>query len=796
MRSILGTKSFSINEPPVEQGKKGKSKWCRKTKRKRCLPVVFCVICFSILIAWVMGDIFRQQTDSDSEANVNNTLEEAAEYEYEANQTNSRYADISEAKDHTCTLTAQCKIVCKGTDAKAMSTKIMKLIADLLCSEITLIIETLYIEDEILVPDWLELDVDVNIGQLELKNSDIVEIMNGAFDMGCLYGTTSLSLNSLQVTHLNGYAFVGLAQLKELNLKNLPLKSVESYVLSPMKFSLTRFLVEGSLDKINPYPFTGSTKMHNLAIVSFDYNCFEDTIDGSSFALVPQLSSLYLRDSHITILRKEVIDSISESVKLIHLDGNKLKTIGEGVFDNVLDKDVKIYLKNNPLICDCDLVYLHDLIVSNPEMFDEVMCGGPDKLSGELVASVDVCPIPTSVPTSPHDPMETTETKETTIPTTISTVTTALPTSKLPHYPESTETTPSRPPFTVTPPPPTPEATQTSLTTPNTTTVTTSNPFTTPNTTTTTIKTTTTPPPNLYPLQCLSSASTVESYISVMQTSEFGVLKRSKIFSVSEAQEGAVEVLLDQHYQHSLILWFFDTSSNTVFPMNIEDSANCAEISGRAIRITNLVPDMTYIFCILFTYEYAISPFDCLPHKLLPTYGQRTWLTEDHKIIVISILISSILIAILIGIMATYCFINSFTSYKKACRNIPANLRLDKSATNQCYMTPVANDQPKRQRHKRSVSDTSIESCRSYVSAVVPASQFQYISWKMENRSRPSMEYYPKDPPPPPLPPHPSKRLKKQKSEIKINFQEIYDEPTSASYTSCPPPAKMHPGKH
>ncbi|XP_058458334.1 uncharacterized protein LOC131434971 [Malaya genurostris] len=800
MHFIKSSKSFDVNVRPVETSRKRKPKLDCKMKRKRCMPAMFCVICFSILIAWVMGDIFRQQTSDGVEeaGDANDTMPEGVMIQYEDGQATARNVDPNMGTENSCALTGECRILCKVIDVEVMSQKIQKVLEDLLCNDITIIIESLYIEDETLSVSWLDLDVDINIDQLELKASEIKEIEPGSFDAGCLYGTSSLTLESLKVSHLVGYAFVGLSQLKTLTLKNLPLQVVDPYILAPMMFSLTKLQVDGCLDSVNPAPFTGTLKMHNLAVVSFERNAFADVLNSDSFAMLPKLSILYLKNSQINKLRKGVIKSISSSVKQIHLEGNKLERIEDGVFDSILENDVKIYLNNNSLVCDCDLSYLQELLQLHPDMFDEIRCEKPEELAGAFLTSVLLCDIivpdppdingttPTTDFTTVTKPLHSTtdatsqtetSVKQTIIPTTDPQTTypsnptrppyssSTPPESTVPDYTFSTTDHPPTPPS---PPPPLPSTTTTSLPTTD---------------------------GNLYALQCLSTAVTSEASVTVVQASEINIHRRSKTFMVSDAQEGAVQVQLDQFYYDSFILWFYDTASSSMFPLNIEDGANCAEISGRSIRITNLIPDKNYIFCIILLAEKDVSPFDCLPHKLLPSYGQRTWLTEDQQIIVISILISSILISVLTGIMATYCFVNSFTTYKKACRNMSTDRRLDKSATNQCYMTPAAPEQSERPRHKRSVSDTSVESCRSYVSAVVPATQFQYISWKMENRSRPSMEYYPKDPPPPPLPPHPSKRLKKQKSEIKINFQEIYDEPTSTSYTSCPP-MKMPSGKH
>ncbi|XP_065090042.1 uncharacterized protein LOC135711185 [Ochlerotatus camptorhynchus] len=797
MRGIIGVKSFNISEPQDCELKKSQSKWSMNNRKRRWLPVVFCVICFSLLIAWVLRDIFHNHSIVMDETGENDTAEEAVEFGT-IDEINGKSL-VLPVSDHCCSFKSGCKIVCTGMNVNDISTEIGSVLEGQSCDGINLTIEYLYIEDGNLFPRWLDLNESIRINQLELKNSDIADIPAGSFDARQFYGMSILTLDSLQVTQLHSNVFLGLQLLQELNLKNLPLENVQPFVLAPVKFTLTRLLVEGCMNLLNPREFTGSTTMDNLAIVSFEYNILDDVMTDDSFAKVPSLSSLYLRHSHIKTLRVGMIESISKSVEQIYLNGNELSSIEEGVFDSLVDRRVKIYLKSNPLVCDCNLSYFKNLIVSNPSMFDEVKCAEPKEYAGMLISQVEMCNAvtePSTTVTSTTETTteaETTETTEvttdpttefTTIPTLPSIKPTGMPTNKPTDKPNlSTTVTPTQPSSTTTTTLDTTSSSSSSL----------------PTSTTTAA---TSFPGNLFTMQCIQTAVPTQSNITNYQDSELSLKKRSKTFTLLESQEGAVELILDQSYSVAVILWFYDTlSTNSIFTLQIEDSASCAHIYGRTVRISNLTPDKNYIFCVLYRYESTISPFDCLPHKLLPAYGQRTWLIEDQKITMISILIASLLVAIMSGVVMSYCFIKSFDSYQKSCRKVTTDLRIERSTTNQCYMTPVA-QQPERPRHKRSVSDTSIESCRSYVSAVVPATQFQYISWKMDNRSRPSapphsqqqspMEYYPKDPPPPPLPPHPTKRLKKQKSEIKINFHEIYDEPTNSSSYSPGMPKKCH----
>ncbi|XP_052859951.1 leucine-rich repeat-containing protein 4-like [Anopheles cruzii] len=806
-----------------------------------CLVVLFCVTCFSVLMCLVLADIFRNVDETDS--NTTTTSQPSV-----VPSTILR----TSAEAVRCRLVVDCLIECTDISVTNLSSEIDELAKTNDCQAIRLIVTSLQTPEDILLRSWLQLDVDFEVAALHLISSNINAIEPESFDSGPMFSTLILTLESLKLQHLPAGVFLGLQSLQELNLKNLPLKQIDPYVLGPMKYSLTRLVVEGSLEMIDPKNLTGTATLDRLEILSLEHNIFDAVLRKDSFINLPKITSLYLRNSHISSLGSGVFQSICDTVKQIHLTGNEMQMVQKGTFDCLKGKNVKVFMQDNPWVCDCGLQYLQEMLSDESLTFDEPLCDSPVEYNGLPVREVAMCgtPVPpTTVPpevttssdatdSSTDDPTTASETTtstplttevtesgspETTDSTTESTVESSstestssteksTSTMSLSYSNDETETT-TDPPETTTLETTTTYTTESeTLSTTDaepTSEYTTSHDVTTPSTT---IQTT-----NIYPtmptaspnveLECESSAKSIITELEVSEARSrsarssnsvaLHVACRTKQFSISEAQEGAVEIFFDKT-TYGAILWFHDTSTlSSVYSTNIEGSAHCQTVGGQKVRITNLVPDKNYIFCAFALHETMVSPFDCLPYRLQPIYGQRPWLVEDQKIMMISIIISSILVAVLTGVLVTYCFFKSLALYNSRRISFVADSKnsvvpLESNAAKHTYMSPMPAPKklstPDRPNIRRSASDTSIESGRSYVSAVVPKSQFEYISWKMENCrevGRPSLEYHPTNPPPPPLPPHPSKRLKKQKSEIKINFQqqhEIYDEPAGPSY--------------
>ncbi|XP_035789591.1 uncharacterized protein LOC118465445 isoform X2 [Anopheles albimanus] len=800
--------------------------------RNGCLVVLFCVTCFSVLMCLVLADIFKKLENDDSELSTIAPVQTTTEI----NQ-----SMFVRAYDDTikCRLVSGCHMECAEISVINLSAAVYELAKANDCLTLSLDVVSLRTPEDILRRSWLQLDVDFEVTSMKLINSYIHTIEPESFDMGPMFGMTVLTLETLKLEHLPTGVFFGLQSLQELNLRGLPLRQIDPYVLGPMKYSLTRLIVQGCLELLDPKNLTGTATLDKLEILALEFNIFDDVLQENTFANLPALTSLYMRSSDITSLASGVFRNICSTVKQIHLTGNKLKSLPEGTLDCLKGKDVMVYLEDNPWECDCSQPYLQTLLASDSIATDTPLCETPVEFNGIPVAEVAPCGGPPSVaPTTLSDDLSETTTitsEPWTDPpaTSDSFTTTNSPTEEQTSEPETTdatvdttstteewtsesteeETTVLSESETVTESTTldsstdtvSPETTTTEMTTislslsgddttadPADTTTTQSSDSTTEATDRPTTETPSTEPtknPYFVEVKCDSPAAPASTALSRLARSSdalsLQVASRSKMFSISEAQEGAVEIIFDK-VTYGAILWFHDTSTlATVFSTNIEGSAHCQTHGSQQVRVTNLLPDKNYIFCAFSMHEFMVSPFNCLPYRLQPVYGQRPWLVEDQKIMIISIVISSILVALLTGVLVTYCFFKSLNLYNSH-HSKNSVLNAENNTVNtvkNTYMTPVSPKKPptpERPNIQRSVSDTSIESGRSYVSAVVPATQFQYISWKMENRSRPSLEFYPTDPPPPPLPPHPSKRLKKQKSEIKINFHqqhEIYNEP-------------------
>ncbi|XP_055609855.1 uncharacterized protein LOC129756850 isoform X2 [Uranotaenia lowii] len=696
----------------------------------RC-GTVYCSFLLTLVLYYLAktrGEDSHERISSNSTGNnvVEFQIKYGEGFQYQNYRGNSQYW-----VDSSCSIGPGCLITCKNMLVDSINDRILAFFRHPPCKEIDLLVENLLLEDGILFPGWLDLRDVVGVTTLTIRQSKISEIEPGSFEVVALRNTTQLTLDSLEIWRLKQDVFTGFECLEELSLKNLSLTFVDPQVLDPVKSTLRTLLVESSLQGISPRAFTGSVMLDQLQNAFLRFNNYSNGIEDDAFCMAPMLKNLYLSDSGLTQLSKGLIDNIGSVVEQIHLQRNLLKTIEFGTFERLIDRDVKIYLNGNLFDCSCSLVYLQNTIRDNEGLFDEILCHEPDNFADQLVSESEFCfPMPTDS-TPGTSAGTTTEFDDTT--TTVETDTTETSTIA-----DTTETS------------------------------------------------TLDNASKLLTLQCAKELFLINSNVISVIGSTQDITRRSKIFAITEIDEGVVEIIFDKRYCDSTIVWFYDTASDrTPFSWNIEEAALCLDIYENAIRIPNLHPGLNYVFCVLHPHESSISPFDCLPHQMLPIRGHRTWLVANDKVKVISLLISSILVAVMVGVLFTYFCLKRFITHQKSSKQVITEVTIENTAPTQYYMTPVAHER-KFSMHKRSASETSLESCRSYVSAT----QFRYIAWKLGAANHKSTTFsnsggidsFPREPPPPPLPPHPysSKRNSEQQSTtINVNFQEhqIYSEP-------------------
>lgn len=122
-----------------------------------------------------------------------------------------------------------------------------------------------------------------------------------------------------------------------------------------------------------------------------------DNIPKDLFSKFGSLTELALRRNGITSVEKNSFDSCADTLKVLSLNGNLLKTLAEGVipyrfFNNNHTSRKEITFYNNPWHCSCDLNHLKKLMLEFPSLFpDEIRCKTPEDLRGKIVKQIDLC---------------------------------------------------------------------------------------------------------------------------------------------------------------------------------------------------------------------------------------------------------------------------------------------------------------------------------------------------------------------------------------------------------------------
>lgn len=198
-----------------------------------------------------------------------------------------------------------------------------------------------------------------------------------------------------------------------------------------------------------------------------------------------------------------------------------------------------------------------------------------------------------------------------------------------------------------------------------------------------------------------------------------------------------VEVDVDFRSSDYELLWFNPNESCKM--LDILDGQNvCAREFQSIVNISNLSPDNAYMFCAVPKFSNAISPFDCAPFyvkSMRPQLSQEDRSKEDSYFVIVVVFVSLLLCALLFGIVFGVCLAKRYPTFIKSTSSRVVIQQLNHNEIWRKTERPAAtrNNQTIRTLY-RSVSEASVASSRSYVTAVAP-SPFEMISWRKEHKS-------------------------------------------------------------
>ena len=215
----------------------------------------------------------------------------------------------------------------------------------------------------------------------QISGNDDMEIDEGGFDG--LSNLQNLKLNDNMLRVLKNNVFVGLIQLKKLELINCGIEKLEDNAFHGLNHLETLDLSNNHIKVISNHIFKNLRTLTSLSLYhnnvhNLGNECFKGTInlrdidftynkikhiDTNTFNELPNLSYLYLSNNEITTV---VGDFTCPKLKFLYLSKNKLKEISETMFEksqNLIDIDLSfnniIYVSSKAFFYLNELKYLN-----------------------------------------------------------------------------------------------------------------------------------------------------------------------------------------------------------------------------------------------------------------------------------------------------------------------------------------------------------------------------------------------------------------------------------------------------
>ncbi|CAL4131800.1 unnamed protein product [Meganyctiphanes norvegica] len=218
----------------------------------------------------------------------------------------------------------------------------------------------------------------VNLEVLDLHENHIHHINDGAFEG--LHKLDMLKLEHNLISTIQADVFKDLTVLNSLNLEHNHITNLSVYSFRGMEDNLE--WLELGHNRLDHIPSHALAKLHNLRQLDLDSNKIGIVEEDAFRGFGDTIKYILLDKNHIQkIPELSFIDL--HSLEWLKLSHNDLKQLTEDSVQPILDTLTHIDISNNPLICNCDLLWLRQWLANpnnadNVESIDEHRCTSSD----------------------------------------------------------------------------------------------------------------------------------------------------------------------------------------------------------------------------------------------------------------------------------------------------------------------------------------------------------------------------------------------------------------------------------
>ena len=173
------------------------------------------------------------------------------------------------------------------------------------------------------------------------------------------------------------------------------LRIVEQGVLGPLA-SLAVLEIEACLDNAEILRnLTGCEVTKSLTTVQLNRNKIHK-LDDSTLSGLSGVKQFFMQSSGLQSIHISAFRSFSRNIEKLSLNGNQLKSLDRGVFDNIPLEKAYIDLRDNEWHCNCKLKWLSE-VLKKYENIPNVKCVAPQKYRGNYIRDAEYCTETTTV---------------------------------------------------------------------------------------------------------------------------------------------------------------------------------------------------------------------------------------------------------------------------------------------------------------------------------------------------------------------------------------------------------------